>query len=339
MARASGAQISVGGASILSRAQSFGQTRRGAFVTLLIANALWAGAYAAGKIALDDLNPFELNALRFTIAALVLSPALFRGWRRIPRDRRSLFTLAMLALLGFVLNKAFEYSGLALSTASDVALLIATESLFTAALSWTALRERLTATGVIALGAGLIGVYLVIERGFAPAFAPSGDSARVIGDLLVIFSLLLESGYTILGKRAVNQLPPLLFTAATLAGSLAIWVPAGVFSVARLGWPHITLAGWLATLYLALVATVAGYWLWFRGLAVVDASRAAPLLFIQPLLGAALGVWLLGDHITWATWAGGALIVASLLLVMRDERAKTAQDTEPSTVAPDESIP
>jgi drug/metabolite transporter (DMT)-like permease len=330
MARAGDSRAGAEGSGLWARASAFAGTRRAALLTLVVANTLWAGTYAAGKIALSDLNPIELNALRFTIAALVLFPALARGMRRIPRDRKSLLTLAVLALLGFVLNKAFEYFGLALSTASDVALLIATESLFTAMLSWTLLRERVTSAGVAALVVGLAGVYLIVERGVLPTVGPSSD-ARIIGDLLVIFSLLLESGYTILGKRMVARLPPLLFTAATLTGSLVVWLPAGALSVARAGWPHITAAGWLATFYMALVATVTGYWLWFRALAVVDASTAAPTLFIQPLLGAALGVWLLGDTVSWATWVGGALIFTSLLLVMRHERMGRAP-SEPGDV-------
>lgn len=312
----------------------FGQSRRGALLTLVLANMLWAGTYSAGKIALRDLNPVELNALRFLIAACALAPALLRGWRSIPRDRRSLLTLAGLALLGFVANKAFEYFGLALSTASDVALLISTESLFTALLSWTLLREKATAARVAALAIGMVGVYLIVERGFAPSLGGAAGGGRILGDVLVIFSLLLEAGYTILGKRTLTRMPPLIFVAATLTGSLFVWIPAGAVSVVALGMPHLSLAGWLGVGYMALVATVLGYWLWFRALAVVDASTAAPMLFIQPLLGAALGVWLLGDTLTWATWLGGALIFASLLLVMRQERPpRGGADT--ADVAPD----
>lgn len=324
-------------------AREFGRTRRGALLTLVVANALWAGTYAAGKIALADLNPIELNALRFTIAAIALSPALIGGWRRLPRDKRSLLTLAILTLIGFVLNKAFEYYGLSLSTASDVALLIATESLFTAVLSWTALRERVTAGGLAALIVGLVGVYLIVERGYIPTLSPGGGSGRVLGDALVIFSLLLESGYTIFGKGALSQTPPLLFTAATLTGSLLVWLPAGAITIVHAGLPHITVAGWLGVFYMALAATVGGYWLWFRGLAVVDASTAAPTLFIQPLLGAALGVWLLHDPVSWATWAGGALIFTSLLLVARYDRsrprASEAESIGESVAQLGESVP
>jgi drug/metabolite transporter (DMT)-like permease len=79
-------------------------------------------------------------------------------------------------------------------------------------------------------------------------------------------------------------------------------------------------SGWLALLYMAAVATVAGYWLWFRALTTLDVSAAAPTLFIQPLLGAALAVVILHDAITWATVLGAALIGLSLLCIMHGAR-------------------
>lgn len=306
-------------------------SRRGAFALLVLGNALWAGTYTAGKIALRELSPVELNALRFSLAALVLAPALVRQGRQIVWDRRTVLTLAQLSLLGFVLNKAFEYFGLALTSASDVALLIATESLFTALLSWTLLREPVTRRGILALGVGLAGVYLIVERGLAPNLGGPSGGARVLGDLLVILSLLLEAGYTIRGKAAVGRIPPLLFVSVTITGSLFAWLPAGAVAVARGGWPHLSPKGWLAVLYMALVATVACYWLWFRALRVVDGSAAAPMLLLQPLLGAALAIWLLHDHVTWATLVGGALILGSLLLVMRSgSGAALAEIGEPA---------
>ncbi len=305
--------------------------RRRAFATLALGNALWAGTYTAGKIALGALSPVELNAIRFLLAALLLSPVLIRGWRRIPRDPATLGALALAVLLGWVLNKIFEYSGLALSTASDVALLIATESLFTALLSWTLLRERVTRAGVAALVVGLAGAYLIVARGLLPDLGGVGAHgvrplARIVGDLLVVFSLLIEAGYTVRGKAVLDRVPPLLFTSATITGSLLVWIPAGAAAVAVSGLPHITLAQGLAIIYMAAVATVAAYYLWFRGLSVLDGSAAAPTLFIQPLLGAAIAIVLLHDTLTWATIAGAALIGLSLLLVVRGERRANPEE-------------
>jgi drug/metabolite transporter (DMT)-like permease len=313
-------------------ARSAFSSRRAAFGSLVLANVLWAGTYAIGKIALVELPPIELNAVRFLLASLLLIPVLIHYRKQIPRDKRTVFLLLQLTLLGFVLNKALEYIGLSLSTASDVALLIATESIFTGVLSWIFLRERITRVGVASLTIGLLGVYLIIERGLTPNLGNDGNSTRVIGDVLTVLSLLLEAGYTVRGKTTLTTMPPLLFTALTITGSLLFWVPAGAVALMHSGVPHVSAGGWLSIFYLAAITTVVSYWLWFRGLSVVDASAAAPVLFIQPLLGAALAIAILHEEISLATIIGAACIVASLVLVMRVSRR------EPITIL-DESVP
>jgi drug/metabolite transporter (DMT)-like permease len=65
--------------------------------------------------------------------------------------------------------------------------------------------------------------------------------------------------------------------------------------------------------------------MWFRGLSVIDASAAAPFLFIQPLLGAALGVALLGESLTWATLVGATLILSSLMIVTLGASSREAE--------------
>ncbi len=305
-------------ASLPSPADRGRVSRAEAIALLVCGNALWAGTYAAGKIALAGLSFVELNALRFTLATFLLLPVLWSGRSILRRElshRPSMRALVRLVVLGFVLNKAFEYAGLSLSTAVDVALLIATESIFTAVLSWIVLDEAVTAAGVTALVVGLAGVYLVVARGLVPDLSGPAGLSRVIGDLLVMFALIFEAAYTIGGKASLERIPPLLLIGFTVAGSLVIWIPAGLLDIAHSGMPTMTPGAWFAVAYMAAFATVGGYWMWFRGLSVVDASAAAPFLFIQPLLGAALGVILLGESLTWATVTGAALILASLAIV------------------------
>ena len=293
-------------------------TRAGAWAMLIIGNAIFAGSYAAGKIALLDLSPIMLNALRFSVASLFLLPIVIAGRRRLRFPLRMLPRFGLLVLMGFVINKFFEYVGLNLTTASDTALLISTESIFTALFSWVILRERFSRAAVMALVVGFCGVYLIIEQGFVPHLeTTTSASLRILGDLLVILSLVFESGYTVAGKAMLDRYPPLLITGVSIIGSLIFWLPAGGEEVLRLGWPQLPLEGWLGVLYLAIAVTVIGYFLWFQALTQVDASSAAPFLFIQPFLGAVIAILLLGEQLTWATAAGGALILASVYLVSR----------------------
>jgi drug/metabolite transporter (DMT)-like permease len=261
-----------------------------------------------------------LNALRMLIAALVLLPLLFAGHKNLHLTRRDLPQLALLALVGFVINKIFEYGGLSLTTASDVALLITSESIFTAIFSWILLRERFRLLTGLSLLLGFLGVYLIVERSLLPNIPAGGGAWRIVGDLLVILALVFEAFYTVRGKSLLVKHSPLLVTAAAIVGSTIFWLPMAGFETIAHGWPVLDWRGWLGLLWLALMSTVVAYLAWFKGLEKVEGSAAATVLFIQPLLGTALAILLLGEQLLPTTVIGGALILLSVYLISRQER-------------------
>ncbi len=289
-------------------------SQRGRAVLILAAsNCLWAGSYVAGKDALANWPVASLNMLRFTIAGVALTPYLWANRRRLPRGRSDRTRLAAMCLLGFIGNKAFEYWGLSLSNATDMALLIAAEALVTVLLSVLLLKERVRAVQAGGLMAGGFGVYLVVVGGLRPPSAFGGQQA--VGNLLIIISLVMEAGFTIVGKTVADRYPPFLITAAVVVGSLVAWWPAGLIQLGSAGWPAPTWAVIGGGLYLGLITTVVGYWAWFYGLQRVMPGAMAPLLFIQPLVGTALAVLLRGERPGAATLLGGAMVLMGVFLV------------------------
>lgn len=287
------------------------------WLLLITANALWACSYVAAKFVLHDISVNMMNALRMCMAALLLLPLLIARRQELKLTRGDLPQLALLALVGFVINKILEYGGLALTTASDVALLITSESIFTAALSWLLLRERFKLLTSIALLLGFMGVYLIVERSLLPNIPAGGGALRIVGDLLVVLALIFEAFYTVRGKALLAKHPPLLITAAAIVGSIVFWIPVGSGEILSSGWHPLGLAAWLGLGWLALMSTVVAYLAWFQGLARVDGSAAASTLFIQPLLGTILAIVLLHDQLTLTTIVGGILIVVSVYLISR----------------------
>ena len=293
--------------------------RRHAFswFMLITANILWAASYVAAKFVLRDTSVNLMLALRMSISALVLLPLLIALRKELNLTRKDIPQLALLALVGFVINKILEYGGLALTTASDVALLITSESIFTAALSWILLRERFKRMTGAALLLGLLGVYLIVERSLVPNIPSGGGVLRIIGDLMVVLALLLEAFYTVRGKALLVKHPPLLITAASIVGSMLFWGPSAAWEILTTGWHPLGLAAWLGVLWMALMSTVVAYFAWFRGLASVDGSAAASALFVQPLLGTVLAIVLLNEQLTPMTVIGGMLIMLSVYLISR----------------------
>jgi drug/metabolite transporter (DMT)-like permease len=77
----------------------------------------------------------------------------------------------------------------------------------------------------------------------------------------------------------------------------------------------LTLLCWASVLVLGLGCSAATYALWNWGVARVPASRAGIFLNLEPLVGALLGILVLGEAWGPATIVGGALIVGAALVV------------------------
>ncbi|MHB1501211.1 MAG: DMT family transporter [Candidatus Dormibacteria bacterium] len=287
---------------------------RRALLILAGANCLFAGSYITAKLALTTWPFASLNMLRFTVAALVLAPYLWRHRRLLPRDRPDQLRLAAMCALGFIGNKAFEYWGLSLSTATDMALLIGAEALATVVLSVLLLGERIRRVETLGLVLGGGGIYLIVAGGLR---LPGGfGSGHLLGNLLILLSLLLEACFTIVGKTVVSRYPPFLVTSAIVCGSLVAWWPAGLSALAARDWAGLSWNVVAAGLYLGILTTVVGYWAWFYGLQRVMPGAVAPLLFIQPLVGTALAVLIGGERPGLATLFGGLLVIAGVIMVV-----------------------
>lgn len=286
------------------------------WLLLIVANVLFASGYIAAKFLLRDLSVIITLALRIGIAALILLPLLIAKRKVLHLTRRDLPQLAILVLSGFVINNLLEYGGLSLTTASDFALLVTSESIFMAILSWLLLREPFTRMTGMALLLGSMGMYLIIEQGLIPTLPSGGGVLRILGDLLVIAGLLSESFYTVRGKVLLVRYSPSLITSASLMGSCVVfWIPIAGWNLLSSGWPALNLVSWLALGWLAVMSTALAYLAWFGGLSKIEGTKAASTLFLQPLVGTLLAIVLLHEQITLMTVVGGIVIVASVYLI------------------------
>jgi len=295
-------------------------SRRAALLVVAACNVLWAGSYVSGKAALDQVPFVTLNALRFGIAAVILAPIVWRGRAMLPRDRGGRLRLLAIAVFGFCGNKALEFLGLSLTTATDTALLITSESLVTLLFAVLILGERLQRRTAAALGLGGFGVYVLVEGGLvAPHLLRGGEG---VGDGIVVASLVLESLATIAGSRLMRGGAPVVVTGAAVMLSECVWAPAAIGYGIHSGAPHLDAAGWVGVVYLAVVTTVIAYSGWFWGLQRLSAQDVTPLLLVQPLAGTLIAAVVRGERPGVSTLAGGACVLAAVgLTALRRERS------------------
>jgi drug/metabolite transporter (DMT)-like permease len=186
------------------------------------------------------------------------------------------------------------------------------------------------------LGAALI--VLGGNRGPGSRGEPS-----LVGDLLVVASLITALAWILLSKKLMETHSPPVVTAYTiLSGTIMLaalilgpWLlnpvlePLTHHHVQPLPFAQISSTAWVALAISGLLCTATTTLLWNWGIHHVPASRAGVFLNIEPALGSWLGVQLLGEHLGPYAWAGGALILtAAITLTTRSHDAGSVADPE-----------
>ena len=285
-------------------------------LVLLAANAVYGTSYVAIRFAVDDIGPATLAFLRLAVAGAILVPVYLAARNADPgpehrADRRTLFWMGF---VGFTLALALSHWGLSWSTATNAALLVATEPVALVALSPIVLGERLTAREGWGTALAALGATIVVANGVPGITVAVAPHWR--GDILLLLSGVCFAAYSLLGRPVLARHSSLTVTTWSFVWGLVTTAPlvALEWHVARR--PVWTSLGVAAVLYLGVVITGLGYLVWNWALERVSAARAAIFLNLQPLVGTLLGVAWLGDLFTAFTAGGGVLIIAGLWLAL-----------------------
>lgn len=305
------------------------------FTLAALCSLIWSGAYVTGKMAVGTpdapgFGPYRTAFFRFAVAGAILALwFLQRNPRALRIAREDWPAVFRLGLLGMCLTYVFNYVGLALSTGTAAALIMPTEPVWIALLAALFLKERLTRGRIFAIIAGLTGTILVVLSTRRPEDAASGKmDGAMLGNLLIVFSLLFESAAVLTAKRLTERYRgPVLVTYEFLTGALML-APFAVYETWRSGPVASVGEAWGAFFYLLGPCTLFAYTMWFRLLEVADASEVTVFIFLQPVVGTLLGVLWKGDPFTTATLLGAMCVLTGMLGILRPsqpspEREKT----------------
>jgi drug/metabolite transporter (DMT)-like permease len=230
--------------------------------------------------------------------------------------------MARLSMIGVVASFVFGYSGINLTLSSDASLLIIGEVIFTAILAYFLLHERIERNRLIGIIVGAVGAIILIG-GTAGANTEAAPN-RLLGNLLFLVCLACESYYTVRGGVFLKRNDSISMMLIVNGASMIVWVPIIVWYVANGQFPVFDNATLLSTLYLALVPSVLCYFLWFNAVQHVGATVAAVALLFQPVVGALLGISLLGDPVTVPFIIGGVLIIGALVITSLPQKRAVA---------------
>ena len=125
-----------------------------------------------------------------------------------------------------------------------------------------------------------------------------------MGNALILLSLLAVVGWVLTGKRLGEVYPPVAATAWVLALGTLTLAPAALLWEGTPRLDLLTSRGWASVLVLGFGCSAATYALWNWGVGRVPVSRAGVFLNLEPLIGALIGILVLGEGWGLVTVAG-----------------------------------
>lgn len=188
------------------------------------------------------------------------------------------------------------------------AVLLYTAPAFVAVAAALTLGEPLTRIKLAALALTLAGCTLV-----AKAYEPAAFRGQLLGVLTGLGAGFTYGMYSIFGKHALKRYDPwVVQTYSLLAGAVPLLLLFGreaALAVARSPEALPALA------YLALVTTLGAYGLYLTGLQSVEASHAAILSTVEPVVAAVLGFLRLQEPLQLPQMLGILLVLGSAVML------------------------
>lgn len=289
-------------------------------LALGLCTLIWGATFVVVKDALAFASVFSFNALRFTLAAIVMGAVYVRALRKLDRA-----TLAAGSLIGFFMfsGYAFQTLGLKFTTPSKAAFITGASVVMVPVLLAIFWRRRINAWAWSGAAAALAGLYfLTVPR--------SGFSALNIGDFLALgcavmfaFHIILIAKYTrghSVAALSFLQVAATAFLTTACLPLLAVtkWEP-----------PRVQ---WNAGLFAAILITAVGATALCFSLQVWAQQYTSPphtaiLLSLEPVVAALTSVIVAHEHLGARVLSGATLVFIGILIAELKGPAQSGADS------------
>lgn len=305
----------------------------GAFLLLAL---VWGSSFLFIKIALDDLAPFTLVAMRVTIGSVGLWAVIGLTRTSLPKDISTLLGLGIVGIFNtaipFVLitwGEQFIDSGLA-------SILNGTVPLFSLVVAHFALSdERITWLRLAGLIVGFLGLLLIFSEDLLASLAQAGQGnsiGSVRGQLAVVVAAICYAFAGVYNRRKLRHVQPLVIAGGSqLVAMVAVGISAFLLEAPLAS--QLSGRTWFAIVWLGLLGVALAFTLYYYIISQWGATRAALTTYAMPIVAVILGALVLGEVLKWQVAVGGTFILSGIALVNRRPAQPSVATANPATEA------
>jgi O-acetylserine/cysteine efflux transporter len=264
----------------------------------------------ASRLALDELSPALMTAMRFAIAAV---PCLLV--RRPKVSWPVLIAISSALFLGQFLAQSWAIAhSVPIGLAS---VIVQSQALFTVAFAALAFGEFPTRLQIAGIGIAAIGLLMICGTiGFD--FSVGAFAVLMISPVsFAIGNLLLRRArdvpmFDLFAWLCLVPPLPLLALAFAVDGPSTTW-----HSLL-----HMSATGWTSMIFIGAISTCIAYWLWGRLLRDYPAAQVVPFALLVPFVGSAASSAVFGETFGPLRLAGMVTVVGGIAVMLLSKRAQ-----------------
>lgn len=180
-------------------------------------------------------------------------------------------------------------------------------------------KERITIRKFISVLLATIGVIIVI-----------GWDIKVgtyfTGTIILVGAAITWALLSIYVKIASQHFSSLIITTYAIFFAILFITPCMIWDLQTYRIQNLNALIILGVFYLGIISTAGAFFLWNKGMELMDAGIGSLFFFFQPLVGSFLGWLLLDEELKITFFIGAMLIVVSVLIVTIDKRETSSHN-------------
>lgn len=284
-------------------------------IRLVLTMIFWGGTFVAGRLLAEELHPQSAAAFRFILASLMLLLTILFREKNLPHlDGKQWGAMALLGMTGVFAYNIFFFTGLQSIEAGRASMIIAANPVVTAFLAMLFFRERFSFSRGGGMMLSVTGALIVISRGQPGAYF-RGDIG--VGELCIVGCVLSWSAYTLIGKKMLTNISPLVAVAYSCSLGAIFLTIFALYNGHLMDVRALSVRSAGCLLYFALFGTTLGFIWFYDGVKQLGAGRATMYVNLVPVSGILFGSVLLGERLESSLLFGGALVFFGLYLINR----------------------
>jgi len=280
---------------------------------LSLAASIWGGMYVVSKIVLTVVPALPLVWLRYVIALIALFIMGIMGQVSWRIQKKDLPLIIAIGIIGYVISISTQFIGTKLSTAQLGSVITSSTPALMVLFAYPILKEKVTWRKTISVILATLGVLMIIGLG-------GMDKSFQLGGLILVIAAITWALMSVLVKLIPQHYSPLVITTYAILVAAIVLIPPTLLQLHEINVDLLLeprIVGGI--LYLGIVSTALAFYLWNKGLQMLDAGAGGIYFFFQPLVGTLLGWIILGEQVSFSFWLGTLLVIAGVLLVIREQ--------------------